>query len=76
MVIYTLLRRHFYPPNIEDMREKVERSEDPSKTALDINELIEQQGSTGWVDPLIDRLGPWLSMQLSDGANMFEVLWK
>jgi hypothetical protein len=39
-------------------------------------EFIEKEGDQRWVDPLIERVGPWLLVQLSDLANLMEVLRK
>ena len=73
-IIYSTLRAHYYPPTIPQLREKLERSEDSSKTAQDIHELIEQHGTHGWIDALIEKAGPTVQLQLEDMADLLEVL--
>ena len=75
-MLYTTLRARFYPPTIPDLREKLERSEDTERTAQDLTELIEQHGPHGWVDPLIEKAGPTIQLQLEDLANFMEILKK
>jgi hypothetical protein len=43
---------------------------------LDLSELIEQHGAHGWVDPLIEKAGPTILLQLEDLANLMEILKK
>lgn len=66
----------FYPPTIPHLREKLERSEDPAKTALDIHELVEQHGTHGWVDALIEKAGPTVQLQLEDLGDLLEIVKK
>jgi len=74
-LIYLVLARRFNPPDVDDLRESVQRSEDPEQTAFDLNELIEQHGLTGWADILFKRFGELMVLQLSDTANTLEVVW-
>ena len=76
MALCTTLKARYYPPTIGDLREKLERSEDSERTALDLSELIEQHGAHGWVDPLIEKAGPTMLLQLEDMANFMEILKK
>lgn len=71
-----MIKRRYYPPTIEELREEIERSEHQEMTALNISQLIEQHGTHGWVDAVIDEAGPFLLAQLEDLANFFEVIWK
>lgn len=52
------------------------RTEDINETARSIAEFIEKEGDQRWADPLIEQVGPWLLVQLSDLANLMEVLRK
>jgi hypothetical protein len=45
-------------------------------TALSLAEFIEKKGDEQWLDPLIEEIGPWLLIQLSDLANLMEILRK
>ena len=70
-----VLKRKFYPPTLEDIREDIKRSEDVERTALNLTQLIEQHGAHGWVDALREDLGPWLLLQTEDFANVLEI-WR
>jgi hypothetical protein len=76
VVLCTILKARYYPPTIPDLREKLERSEDAERTAQDFIEQIEQHGAHGWVDPLIEKVGPTIQLQLEDLANFTEILKK
>ena len=74
--IYLIIHRKAYPPDIEDLRKDIIRTEDINETALTLAEFIEKEGDQRWVDPLIEQVGPWLLVQLGDLANLMEVLRK
>ena len=57
---------------MEDLRSDVERSEDNTKTAQSLTQLIERYGARGWVDALLENFGPALMLQLEDTANFLE----
>ena len=65
-----------YPPSIDDLREEIKRSEDVEQTAMNLTQLIEQHGSGGWVDALIEELGPRLLVALTDMADTLEIMRK
>lgn len=75
-VISLILHRKVRPPTIDDLKRDIIRTEDMAKTALSIGEFIEKEGDQRWVDPLIEKVGPWVLIQLSDLANTMEVLRK
>ena len=75
-VLYSTLKSRYYPPTIKQLREKLERSEDSTKTAQDVHELVEQHGPHGWVDALISKSGPTVQLQLEDMADTLEILKK
>lgn len=52
------------------------RTEDSVKTALTLTEQIEKRGEQGWIEPLIEDMGPWMLLQLGDLANLLEVVLK
>lgn len=74
--MWLVLRRHFYPPTVEDLRENIKRSEDVEQTATNLTQLIEQHGSRGWVDALIKELGPRSLLALADTADTLEIMRK
>ena len=74
-LIYLVLKRRFYPPTLNDIREEIKRSEDSEQTALNLTQLIEQRGSHGWIEALRQDLGPWMLLQIEDLANVLEI-WR
>jgi hypothetical protein len=75
-VVYLVLERRNHGNTIEDLREDVKRREDQRVTALSLTELIEKEGDAMWSDKLLEDLGPWLMVQLSDMANSCESMRK
>lgn len=75
-LLWLVCDRRFNPHTIEQFRENIKRAEDVSRTALSLTELIEQHGDRGWVDPIVDDLGPRVVLQLQDMADFLEVLTK
>ena len=71
-----MLRRHFYPPTIDDLREGIKSSEDLEQTATNITQLIEQHGSRGWMNALVKELGPRSLLALTDMADALEIMRK
>jgi hypothetical protein len=39
-----------------------------------LNEFIEKRGDEKWADDIVEVVGPWLMIQLSDMANFFETV--
>ena len=58
------------------MREDIEHRESQRVTALSLTELIVKEGDENWTDDLLEGLGPWAMLQLSDLANFFESVRK
>ena len=71
-----VLRRHLYPPTIDDLREDIKRSEDTEQTATNLTQLIEQHGSRGWMDALVQKMGPRSMLALTDMADTLEIMRK
>jgi hypothetical protein len=74
--VYLVIERRAHGNTIEDLREDVKRREDQHITAFSITELIEKEGDEMWSDKLLQDLGPWLMVQLSDLANSCESMRK
>ena len=75
-IIVQVLRRRLHKQTVEGLREKIMRTEDSALTALTLSEQIEKRGEHGWIEPLIEEMGPWLLLQLGDLANLLEVVLK
>ncbi len=71
-----MVKRRYYHPTIEELRQEIERSEDADLTALNIPQLIEQHGAQGWVNAFIENAGPSILSQLEGMANFLEILRK
>lgn len=71
-----MLKNRYFPRSVEQLRESVERSLDGKGTSFDFGELIDKHGRAHWLEPLIEDVGPFLQIQLSDVANMLEVFKK
>lgn len=75
-MLLLVLKRWYYPPTPESLNEDIKRSEDTQQTALNLTQLIEQHGSRGWLDALIEKMGPGAMLQLEDMADALEILRK
>ncbi|KAF2679996.1 hypothetical protein K458DRAFT_460041 [Lentithecium fluviatile CBS 122367] len=73
-IVYLVLERKFSEKTVKNLRQDVERTEDRQKTALSLTEYIQKEGDEQWADKILEEVGPWLMVQLSDLANSFEVL--
>lgn len=76
VVVYLVMERRTHGNTIQDLRGDVKRREDQHVMALSITELIEKEGEELWSDKLLQDLGPWLMIQLSDLANACESMRK
>lgn len=54
------------------MRRALDVKDKPYK----FGELIDKYGRDGWLEPLLDDLGPYIQLQVADLANMLEVFHK
>lgn len=71
-----MLKNRYFPRSAEQLRESIERSLEGEGTPFQIGELIDKHGRAHWLEPLIEGLGPFVQLQLSDMANMLEVFNK
>ncbi len=76
MLLGLVIKRRYYHPTIEELRQELERSEDADLTPLNIPQLIEQYGAQGWINAFIEKTGPSILSQLEDTANFLEILRK
>ena len=73
-IIYTVLRNRFYPDTVEAVRQAYARAADQALKAQAWGELVEKHGHEGWIEPLLDELGPVIQLQLADAADYLEIL--
>ncbi len=71
-VIYSTIMNYYYPQSIDDLREGIARSLDRGATAFKVGELMDKHGSDGWLEPLLDDLGPYIQVQIGDLASLLE----
>ena len=71
-----VVRRRYYGPTIEDMRQTLERSEDRDATPADLSQHIDQHGGHGWVEPFVEKAGPVMQTHIEDTADFLEILRK
>lgn len=71
-MLYLVAARRWHTQTIDDLREEIRQREDIHKTAFSLTDFIEKQGDDNWAHDLLQELGPWLMIQLSDLANFFE----
>ncbi|KAF2801705.1 uncharacterized protein BDZ99DRAFT_469446 [Mytilinidion resinicola] len=73
-VVFIVLQNRFCAQPIEKLRASHERALDRGKSALKFGDLINRHGSSDWIDPLIDGVGPVAQVQLGDIADLMEIL--
>ena len=71
-----MLKNRYYPTTYKSLKESMSRALDEKGTAYKLGELIDKYGPDGWIEPLMDELGPFIQLQLGDVANMLEVFIK
>ncbi|KAI9731937.1 MAG: hypothetical protein M1834_004388 [Cirrosporium novae-zelandiae] len=73
-IIYIVIRNRIYHASIEDTKESLKRALDRRQTALHFGEVVDKHGRDGWLEPLLEELGPYIQLQVGDFANLLEVL--
>lgn len=73
-IIYTVLRNKYYPSSVETVRHSLERGVGREAKAQDWGELVDQHGRKEWIEPLLDKVGPQIQLQLGDLADLLEIL--
>ncbi|KAF7885351.1 uncharacterized protein EAF01_011416 [Botrytis porri] len=72
-IVYATLKNYYYPSSVSALRDEFSRNIDRGTTALKAGELMDQHGSKDWLGPLLDKIGPYLQLQIADLANLLEV---
>ncbi|KAL8910326.1 MAG: hypothetical protein Q9171_004370 [Xanthocarpia ochracea] len=70
------VKNRYFPSSVEALRASMHRAHDQRSKAYKLGELVDKYGQKHWLEPLIDKLGPFVQLQLYDMANMLEVLAK
>jgi hypothetical protein len=73
-IIFTVLKNKYYPTSVESVRHSMKRGIDREAHAQAWGELVEQHGHKGWIEPLLDELGPYIQLQLGDLTDLLEIL--
>jgi len=69
----TVLQNRYQHKQVEEMREAYTSTLQRGSSAYKFSALLQEHGAD-WVDPLIERAGPKIQMQLSDIADTLEML--
>lgn len=72
-IIFYTIRSKLNPSPLRHLRASIQRSTDREKAASEFGEFINRHGGDDWIDPLIQRLGPVLQLQLNDLADFVEI---
>ncbi len=70
------MERRIHGNTFEDLRNDIKHREAVHRTALSLTEYIVKMGDEKWADHIVASVGPWLMIQLTDMANMFESIRK
>lgn len=71
-IAFTVLKNRNQSTAPPSLRESYARTSDRNSSAYKFGEIIRKHGSDGWIDPIIDELGPWMQLQLGDLADFLE----
>ncbi|KAG8529836.1 uncharacterized protein KY384_005317 [Bacidia gigantensis] len=72
-IIYIVVRNYYAPTNVDAIRATTQRALDSRKRASKIVELIDRHGGHDWLEPVLEEVGPYAQLQLSDLANLLEI---
>ncbi|KAE8823099.1 hypothetical protein PTNB85_10278 [Pyrenophora teres f. teres] len=73
-ILYLVAQRRWHTQTMQDLREDIQHRENTHRTALSLTEFIEKRGNQNWAHDLLQKIGPWLMIQLADLANIFETV--
>ncbi|ATZ48696.1 hypothetical protein BCIN_03g08810 [Botrytis cinerea B05.10] len=72
-IVYATAKNYYCPSSVSALRDEFSRNINRGATALKAGELMDQHGNKDWLGPLLDKLGPYLQLQIADLANLLEV---
>ncbi|KAL9622966.1 MAG: hypothetical protein Q9160_002684 [Pyrenula sp. 1 TL-2023] len=73
-ILYIVIREGLFPSTMDSVRDSLDRTFNQSTKARAWGDLVETYGRDGWVEPLLDQVGPQLLLQLEDLADFCEVI--
>ncbi|KAK5393924.1 hypothetical protein LTR79_008868 [Exophiala xenobiotica] len=76
LIIFKVIYRYLCPQTIEEMHLRLIQSEDKTRQAEDLSELITKYGTHGWIDRLIEMAGPMLLYHCESLADALEMIQK
>jgi hypothetical protein len=71
---YLIIRQRLGPERREALQESHDRVNDGESTPNTFGEMIGQHGSSNWLDPMLEYVGPIIQPQIKDLADWMEVL--
>ncbi|KAK5208641.1 hypothetical protein LTR20_001424 [Exophiala xenobiotica] len=74
LIIFKVIYRYLCPQTIEEMHLRLIQSEDKTRQAEDLSELITKYGTHGWIDRLIEMAGPMLLYHCESLADALEMI--
>lgn len=74
--IYLVLANRYFPSSVAALRESERRAKEREGTAFQLGELMHKHGQEGWIEPLVEEVGPYVQVQVGDMADMLEVFTK
>lgn len=75
-IIYRVLRNRYFPTSVQSLRESNQRATAEEGTAYHLGELMHKHGREGWLEPLVEELGPYVQLEAGDLADLLEVFAK
>ena len=73
-IVFITIKRKLYSADREDLQESHARAAKKGETVYQFSEMIKKHGRGDWVNPTIDKIGPFIQLQLSDLADWIEML--
>ncbi|KAK5199120.1 hypothetical protein LTR96_003510 [Exophiala xenobiotica] len=74
LIIFKVIYRYLCPQTIEEMHLRLIQSEDKTRQAEDLSELITKYGTHGWIDRLVEMAGPMLLYHCESLADALEMI--
>ena len=72
-VIFNVIQHRLGPERREALQESHARVSDEDATPNTFGEMISRHGSSGWLDPMLEYVGPVIQPQIKDLADWMEV---
>jgi hypothetical protein len=73
IMAYTIARRQLEPERMRLLQESYDRVSDEDATPNTFGEMISRHGSSDWLEPMLEHVGPIIQPQFKDLADWMEV---